>query len=1113
MVKNPCVTRSSPVSFRALASAVLLVLGCVACATVEKVPADARLVEAQKSFDEAVRLREEGRLMDAVTPAERALELREAALGPVHPEVARCLSLLGIIRIELQDHVSAERLHQRALEIREAALGREHPDVAASLNSLAILYKQQGDYKRAVPLLQRALEIWEAALGSDHPHVGAALQNLAQLYSLQGLYTLAEPFYVRALAIFETAFGREHLDVASSLNNFAGFYYAKGNYDRAESLFLRALEIRRKALGEDHPSMADLLHNLGTLYIDQGHYQKAERSLLRAISNREVVFGEKHSIVADSLCNLAVLYELQGHYARAEQIYQRVFAIREMVFGKNHPDVAEALKNFADLNMRHGLYDRARLLYESVLAIQTANFGEDHPQVASVRHNLGALYMEEGHYDLAEPLLSSALRSRESALGGHHPDVANTLQNLATIYRNQGNHAGAEPLYTRALAIWEKVLGSNNPDVASLLYELATLYGEQADYARAMSLHARALSIREVVLGKEHPDVARSLQAIAQLHLDQGHLSEALPLFERAFSIHEEHFRQEVYGFSEARLASVLRLLRADEERLYALARAYPDDARVRQLALSTALLRKGRSAEEIAETSRIIYRGLGQADREVFERLRALRVQLARLSFVNSGTPVPADHQQRLKELTEQGDALEADLARRSGPLRSLFARPSPQELIDSVAAALPVDGALVEFIAYEDRPFVPQPGPAELRYLALVLFADGRTHTLDLGPAAPIDQASLHLHAALAGNDESYQSKARAFYARVFQPLVPVLGKARRLFLSPDNQLALVPFAALHDGHRFLVDRFDITYVTSGKDLLTRSADVSPAQSVVVMADPDFDSSPDTSRLIAGMGSSRTERSASLERFFSTLRSESEDQPWLPLPGTRKEAKAIQRLLPHARILMGRDATRDALLSLATPGVLHIATHGFFLEDAEAEAGARTVFSFGVEGQPRILSDDPLLRSGLVLAGARASSTRFDAYRRQDSLVTALELTGLDLWGTQLVVLSACDTGRGIVKRGQGVYGLRRALVVAGAQTLVTSLWKVNDETTHQLMESYYRNLLAGQGRGEALRSAMRALRQKQPHPHFWAPFIAIGQDKPLQGVTPPTRARSTP
>ena len=238
----------------------------------------------------------------------------------------------------------------------------------------------------------------------------------------------------------------------------------------------------------------------------------------------------------------------------------------------------------------------------------------------------------------------------------------------------------------------------------------------------------------------------------------------------------------------------------------------------------------------------------------------------------------------------------------------------------------------------------------------------------------------------------------------------------------------------------------------------------------------------------------------------LFSTLRSASADVPFAPLPGTRAEAEAIRRLFPQARLLLGEDATKQALLTLPTPGLLHIATHGFFLEDAPSSPGSRSVGTFGAVGAaPPKPPGDPLLRSGLVLAGIRPATAPPGTQRLEDSLATALELAGLNLWGTQLVVLSACDTGRGEISLGEGVYGLRRAFLVAGAETLVTSLWKVNDDVTHQLMASYYRHLLAGEGRSAALREAMRELRREHPHPHFWAPFISLGRDAPLQGLEP--------
>jgi CHAT domain-containing protein len=699
-----------------------------------------------------------------------------------------------------------------------------------------------------------------------------------------------------------------------------------------------------------------------------------------------------------------------------------------------------------------------------------------------------------------------ALALREAVLGGTHLEVAACLHLLGDIYRQQGDFARAEPLFQRALAIREAALGMNHPDVASSLNSLANLYREQGLYKQAEPLYQRALAIFEAALGTHHPLVAQAVSNIAQLRLAQHRLADALPLLTRSFSLSELRLRQETLDFSESRLAEFLQFLRSGEELLHALLRTHPGNAHVQRLTLSAVLLRKGRSVEETSNTSRTILRGLGPQDRDSFERLRILRTQLASLSLQGPGSLSPADYQKRLKDLANQGDALEADLARRSAPLRALSSLPAPNDIVDRVATALPKDSALVEFVAYTDRPLIPKPGtpesklPSQLRYLALVLFPDARILSLDLGPAASIDSAAARLRDAFAERDAAYLSSSQALYALAFKPLRPLLGETRRLFLAPDGQLALVPFAALHDGTSFLIDSFDFSYLTSGKDLLPRSQDASSPDSVVVLADPAFGSlaaaSPEETSGIA-------QRSSSLERFFSTLRADLAHHAWPPLPGTRQEAQAIQSLLPQARLFLGPDATTQRLLGLPAPAVLHIATHGFFLEDSSTPSGARALVGSSSGGSSLPPPPDPLLRSGLVLSGAPSpDSTQL---RSGNSLVTALELAGLDLWGTQLVVLSACDTGRGDIKLGQGVYGLRRALVIAGAETVVMSLWKVNDDSTRLLMESYYRHLLDGSGRAEALRQAMRSLRQSHPHPHYWAPFISLGSDAPLRPLPP--------
>jgi CHAT domain-containing protein/Tfp pilus assembly protein PilF len=1151
------------------------VLCCAASAAAGEQRQEARLREARKAYGEAITLYKAGKYAEAMARGEHALALREALLGNSHPQVANCLDLLGRLH-RLQG--SAERagiLLQRALAIRESALGREHstvvtslnrlarlyqeqglysraeplferalalrekahgkhhPTVATSLNSLASLYLAQGSYGRAEPLYMRALTLREAALGKQHSTVATSLNNLAFLYQEQGLYGRAEPLYVRALAIWEGALGKHHPTVATSLNNLANLYQEQGLYGRAEPLHQRALAIREAALGQRHSSVAASLNNLALLYQEQGLYGRAGPLYQRALASWEAALGQHHPTVATSLNNLATLYQEQGLYAQAEPLYVRALAIRETALGKHHPDVAQSLHNLASLYAAEGLYGRAEPLYQRALTLWENAFGQYHPDLAQSLNNLANLYQEQGLYGDAEPLHQLALSIREAVLGQHHPSVAVSLNNLANLYQGQGLYARAEPLYQRALAIWEAALGQHHPTVATSLNNLATLYQEQGLYAQAEPRYQRALAIREAALGKSHPSVAASLNSLALLRLAQHRLDEALPLFTRAFAISEQRLRHEALDFSEARLASFLQVLRIDEERLYALLRRHPEHARVRRLALGAALLLKGRSLEETAGISQAVYRSLDAQGHDTFQRLRELRTQLARLSLQGPGSLSRGAYQQRLKELAEQGDALEAELARRSAPLRALAALPSPATIVDRVANALPEDGALVEFIAYLDRSREPSPGNpmsqphglalaarSQLRYLALVLLPDKSTRALDLGPAEPIDLAAARLRDALANRDAAYEGLAQELYQLAFQPLLPLLGGTRRLFLSPDGQLALVPFAALHDGHQFLVESFDFTYLTSGKDLLPRPQETVPADSVAVLADPDFSAPPPPPALVRVENSAQTTRS-SVEPFFSLSLGNRVHRAWnpIPLPGTRQEAEAIRRLLPRAQLFLGPEATKERLLRLETPGILHLATHGFFLGDASAPTHSRAVAQFGALGDTPLAArlPDPLLRSGLLFTGAGSAAPDASSATQSppdSALATALELSGLNLWGTQLVVLSACDTGRGDVRLGQGVYGLRRAFIVAGAETLVMSLWKVNDETTRTLMEAYYTNLLAGQGRASALREAMRSLRAIKPEPHYWAPFIALGRDAPLRLLAPdPSRRPETP
>ncbi len=850
---------------------------------------------------------------------------------------------------------------------------------------------------------------------------------------------------------------------------------------------------------------------------EAGQYEAALAQGEQALALSEAVLdGSGDPAVANSLDLLGILHGLQGRFAQAEPLHQRALAIREDALGRNDPDVAASLNNLANLYFSEAMYARAEPLYLRALGIREELLGKHHPDVAASLNNLANLYHAQRMPAQAEPLHQRALEIWEAALGRTHPHVAQSLNNLANLYYSQGSYARAEPLYLRALSIREEALGRDHPDVAASLNNLGSLYDAQGFYARAEPLYLRARIIWEAAFSEAHPGMVPTLTNLARFHMTQHRLTDALSLFTQAFSISEQRLRQRALSFSEARLTHFLEQLWEDAELLYSLLRAYPTNEDVRRLALSVVLLLKGRSVGELASTSHAIYRSLGPLDRDLFQQLRELRGQLATLALQAPCSHSRADDPQRLDALATQAAALEADLTQRSAPFRALTALPALSKIVKQVTEALPKDAALVEFIAYTERPLLVKPGtpPPEIphpqRYLAMVLLPTGDIRVRDLGPAEPIDRAASGLRDALARRDAAFQASAQALYQRVFQPLLPLPGSTHRLFLSPDGQLGLVPFAALHDGQQFLIDSYDFIYLTSGKDLLPHPHADDTQGSVVVLADPDFSAPPPAPPSSSEAAPALTARSASVELFSSTPRAELPERAWVPLPGTRQEAEAIQRLLPQAQLFLGPQATKERLLQLPTPAVLHIATHGFFLEDVPAREDSRAMGNFGAlsGGAPARRPPDPLLRSGLILVGAQARDPHASGAASSaldNSMVTALELVGLNLWGTQLVVLSACDTGRGDVRLGQGVYGLRRAFLVAGAETVVMSLWKVNDETTRELMEAYYRHLLAGQGRACALREAMRELRASQPHPYYWAPFIALGSDDPLRAITP--------
>jgi CHAT domain-containing protein len=370
------------------------------------------------------------------------------------------------------------------------------------------------------------------------------------------------------------------------------------------------------------------------------------------------------------------------------------------------------------------------------------------------------------------------------------------------------------------------------------------------------------------------------------------------------------------------------------------------------------------------------------------------------------------------------------------------------------------------------------------------------------ELGPTKDIDAAIAVLREALRDpKRDDVRQRAREVDRQVMQPIRSLIGGATQLLVSPEGELNLVPFEALVDEQdRFLVERYAISYLTTGRDLLRIKVARASHGEPVIVADPSFgEPQPVMDARAAALHVKPA--SANTARRSITIAGDLSSVYFAPLAGTGQEARAIKSLFPDAQLLTGSRATKAALQQLDAPSILHIATHGFFLQEMERQAASaadagenRTRAAGGT-----VAIQNPLLRSGLALSGANVDKGTTDG-----GILTALEAANLNLWGTKLVTLSACDTGVGEVRSGEGVYGLRRAFFLAGAETLVMSLWPVSDYVTREMMTRYYSGLKRGLGRGDALRQSQLAMlaRTNRQHPFYWASFIQAGEWASLDG-----------
>ena len=942
-----------------------------------------------------------------------------------------------------------------------------------AISEEALALYRSGRYYDAIEKVQQELNIFEKHFGPDHQEVAATLSILAKLYIEIGDRNKAEQLCKRALDIQEKTIPAS-LDKAATLSLLSNVYIENWELSKAEPLMQQALTISENSVGQQHEIIAVIQNDLGVLYSKLGQYDKAETAYQRALLINESL-GKKSEEISTNLQNLGKLYCDLGTPAKAEALIQRAILILENVFGPDHPRVTSALSLLAEVYCKEGDYTKAKQLCQRAVSIAESTLDQWHPVLAIHLGNLGQIYSDMGDHDSAEKLGLRALKIRERTLGPGHPDVAVSKNSLAMVYLAKGEISKAESFYRQAISIEEKIMGMKYLELVPILQHLATTLAAQNKWDQALSCLQRAALIENSILDQV-----------------MGFTSETQKI---AFFT-QLHFYFDLY----------LTIVATQEQ----------INSRAMNNAFTVWLKRKGAALEAQRQFRQALIQADDPQGNALFERLSQLCTEITRLTFMGPGEGSAEVYQSRLAELKREQADIEAELAKCS----QNYARDRKRSHVDTatVAKALPVGSALVDFAKIDFFNFNTKNPQQELRtqhYIAFVLPAGSpdRLTLIDLGEAKPIEQTVAELRGALQNgqNPEAAILFARRLNRQVFAPLAAGIGNAKNIFISPDGVLNLIPFEILRDSHdRPLIETHTFNYVCSGRDLVGMDDIPAAKGPALVLGDPDFDmgahsasatsasnaASAASGHMAEGNPPGRTfQRSADLRALTLS-----------PLPATREEAKAVaSKLGENARLRLGADAVEGELQKGPAPRYLHLATHGFFLSDQEMQdaVNSRGQEDLSYFSSPRADSgsvqhyENPLARSGIALAGANTTLKGMGI----DGIVTAEKFLTMPISGTEIVVLSACQTGLGDVKTGEGVFGLRRAITQAGAKGMVMSMWSVPDKETQELMEFFYDNLAKGMPKAQALRHAalkerdITTKRFNSDNPLYWGAFIYIG------------------
>lgn len=992
------------------------------------------------------KLEELGKYEEALKFIEEALSNTAKGRGELSIVYAVMLHEKARIYDEYGKSREAVVLYKQALQIIRSRAGAGHDYYYLIMGNLANAYSVLSEHQEATKLSKMSLKDAKDRYGTNNLEYAVRSRNLGNVFHRQGYFDKAQEQYQISLKIVEEQLGKLSTDYATNLSQLAELYHEKGDLELALNTHLEALEIKEKILGKDHPDYGSGLNNLGSVYFSLGEYEKAHDALLKALDNAESFFGVNSLDYSRSVNNLAVFYNRLGQHQRALEAYEKGSQIVKSLIGSDNDQYASSINNQALAHFKLGNIEKGEVMMTEAIAIAKNTGRTNHPDYAIRLQNMAMYHAKIQEYDEAFDLFFEALQTLTNLYGEDHHMIGHLSGLVSETYRMAG------------------------------YYELAFATNLRAQYSISNSL------------GRQNIRYARILLQSASINKSLGKKRNAMNALLKSNPLLFEHLNS-VFNFSteneKKALIEQMKWTFYSHQSLNYLAKHEYDELTINNL--NNVLALKGL----LLKTTKDVLKALRQSeDPEVLELLKSLQQTkslLSRLELKPNRNENYYDSLKKHKELQESNIARLWDESTDANQIGSDW---------KVIQSNLKPNEIAIEFSQFQyDARYNWSDSILYIAYLLKPEWAKPKVISLfekrELINALK-SQNINKVYQTRGGKSERLTKNAEAqLYELIWEPLEPYLKKVKTIYYSPDGALHQLSTAAISDKkNKKMINRFNLIQMNTTQSI-AKSEQLFTMTDALLIGGINYDYSFDSAT-----PHTPSELTLALNRPVNTRGNLKPGTQWDYLKGSKTEVDALGDLLKnHGKpyeTWSSSEANEAQFKSLngRSPSVIHIATHGFFFENKNKMRESE------LEQPSYSLADDPLIRSGLVMAGGNyAWQNGNNPYEEEDGILTALEIANLDLSKTKLVVLSACDTGLGDIDGSEGVYGLQRAFRMAGVDNIIMSLWEVADKETAEFMKTFYERWLGGTSLRKAFNETQRAMAKKYKNePKKWAGFVLL-------------------